>query len=57
MKDRVLNILMLAAVAAALVLTFLKGAPEPETGLPLASIAAPAAPAAPHPTSRGSRHP
>ena len=44
MKDRVLNILMLAAVAAALVLTFLKGAPEPETGLPLATNAATAAP-------------
>ncbi len=49
MKDRVLNILMLAAVAAALILTFLKGAPDSETGLPLASIAAPAATAAPHP--------
>ena len=44
MKDRVLNILMLAAVAAALVLTFLKGTPDSETGLPLATIAATAAP-------------
>ena len=44
MKDRILNVLMLAAVAAALVLTFLKGAPESAAGLPLASVAATTAP-------------
>ena len=48
MKDRVLNILMLAAVAAALILTFLKGPPDTEAGLPMASVAQPAA-IAPHP--------
>ena len=46
MKDRILNILMLSAVAAALILTLWKGAPEPGETLP---IAAPAATAAPHP--------
>ena len=49
MKDRVLNILMLAAVAAALILTFLKGSPDTEAGLPMASVAQPAVPIAPHP--------
>ena len=48
MKDRILNVLMLAAVAAALILTFLKGPPDTEAGLPMASAAQPAA-AAPHP--------
>ena len=48
MKDRILNILMLAAVAAALILTFLKGPPDTEAGLPMASVAQPAA-IAPHP--------
>ena len=33
MKDRILNVLMLAAVAAALILTFLKGAPDTATNL------------------------
>lgn len=46
MKDRILNILMLAAVAAALILTLWKGAPKPGETLP---ISAPAATAAPHP--------
>ena len=46
MKDRILNILMLAAVAAALVLTLLKGVPEPGETLPMI---APAATAQPHP--------
>ena len=49
MKDRILNILMLAAVAAALILTFLKGTPNTESSLPMASIVQPAATAAPHP--------
>ena len=48
MKDRILNVLMLAAVAAALILTFLKGPPDTEAGLPMASVAQPAA-IAPHP--------
>ena len=48
MKDRILNVLMLAAVAAALILTFLKGPSDTEAGLPMASAAQPAA-AAPHP--------
>ena len=49
MKDRILNILMLAAVAAALILTFLKGAPDTAVGLPMASVAQPAATISPHP--------
>ena len=49
MKDRILNVLMLAAVAAALILTFLKGSPDTEAGLPMASVAQPAVPIAPHP--------
>ena len=48
MKDRILNVLMLAAVAAALILTFLKGPPDTEAGLPMASVAQPAT-IAPHP--------
>ena len=48
MKDRILNVLMLAAVAAALILTFLKGPPDTEAGLPMASVAQPVA-IAPHP--------
>ena len=48
MKDRILNVLMLAAMAAALILTFLKGPPDTEAGLPMASVAQPAA-IAPHP--------
>ncbi|MBR5110174.1 MAG: SpoIIIAH-like family protein [Clostridia bacterium] len=46
MKDRILNILMLLAVAAALILTWARGAQE-EAALPLA--ASPAATAAPPP--------
>jgi len=49
MKDRVLNVLMLAAVAAALILTFLKGAPNAESGLPMASVTQQTAAIAPHP--------
>ena len=49
MKDRILNVLMLAAVAAALILTFLKGSSDTEAGLPMASVAQPAVPIAPHP--------
>ena len=49
MKDRILNVLMLAAVAAALILTFLKGAPDTAVGLPMASVAQPAATISPHP--------
>ena len=49
MKDRILNILMLAAVAAALILTFLKGAPVTAVGLPMASVAQPTATISPHP--------
>ena len=44
MKDRILNILMLAAVAAALILTLLKGAPDPGEALPMTAPAATAAP-------------
>ncbi|MBR0407350.1 MAG: SpoIIIAH-like family protein [Clostridia bacterium] len=49
MKDRILNILMLIAVAAALILTFLKGAPETDTALPMTAVSSPAATASPHP--------
>ena len=49
MKDRILNILMLAAVAAALILSFFKSTPETGTSLPMASISSPAAAASPHP--------
>ena len=49
MKDRILNVLMLAAVAAALILTFLKGAPDTATNLPMASVAQPASTISPHP--------
>ena len=49
MKDRILNVLMLAAVAAALIWTFLKGPPDTEAGLPMASVAQPAVTIAPHP--------
>ena len=49
MKDRILNVLMLAAVAAALILTFLKGAPVTAVGLPMASVAQPTATISPHP--------
>ena len=49
MKDRILNVLMLAAVAAALILTFLKGPPDTEAGLPMASVTQPAATISPHP--------
>ena len=49
MKDRILKVLMLAAVAAALILTFLKGAPVTAVGLPMASVAQPTATISPHP--------
>ena len=52
MKDRILNALMLLAVAAALIMTFVRGEPpEPEAGIPLpvAAVPTPAPTAAPHP--------
>ncbi len=52
MKDRILNVLMLLAVAAALILSLVRGSP-PETDagfpLPVAAVATPAPTAAPHP--------
>ena len=52
MKDRILNTLMLLAVAAALILSLVRGAPtETDAGLPLpvAAVPTPAPTAAPHP--------
>lgn len=49
MKDRILNILMLAAVAAALILTWSRDAREQASALPMAAAVSPAATAAPHP--------
>lgn len=48
MKDRILNGLMLIAVAAALALTWVRGGPEQEDSLPIQALTA-AATAAPHP--------
>lgn len=52
MKDRILNILMLLAVAAALVLTLMRGAPDSSGGalpLPVAAAVTPVPAASPHP--------
>ena len=52
MKDRIMNALMLLTVAAALILTLLRGAPEPEAAFdaPVVSSFVTAAPAnTPHP--------
>ena len=52
MKDRIMNALMLLTVAAALILTLVRGAPEPETAFdaPIVSSFATAAPTnTPHP--------
>ena len=49
MKDRIMNILMLGAVAAALILTFLKGIPETGTSLPMASFTQASPTVSPHP--------
>ncbi len=40
MKDRLLNLLMLAAVAAALILTYAKGAPAPQALSPSPAVTA-----------------
>ena len=52
MKDRILNVLMLLAVAAALIITYVRGVPpETKAGIPLpvAAVPTPAPTAAPHP--------
>ena len=49
MKDRILNILMLGAVAAALILTFTRAGREPAGALPTTAAVSPAATAAPRP--------
>ena len=52
MKDRILNALMLLTVAAALIMTLVRGVPpDTEAGIPLpvAAVATPAPTAAPHP--------
>lgn len=49
MKDRILNGLMLVAVAAALAMAWLKGVPENARPLPIAALTVPEATAAPSP--------
>ena len=49
MKDRILNILMLAAVAAALILTWTRDARERVGALPMTAAVSPAATASPRP--------